>query len=465
MDDSQNQSGGPPHLPGDTLGEAESPMVPDNAHPEPGAPKGKLGLWRHLAISSFWFANNLHWGALGMIIIPSQGTRLEPFIHMKEAEITGWTIGMGAIVGTLVPPIVGALSDRCTSPLGRRRPYVIWGTVINLIGLALFYLGFINHNLATYIAGWMVVGLGNNIAVGAFSGIIPDVVPANERGMASSWMATQQQLGTIGGFLLGAMVLSKGRENDLLAITVIGVVLAAITAVTVAGTPERRLTESTKFGWTKQEILECFWIDPRKHPDFGWVWLTRAFFTMGWWLIQPILLYFMRDVVQSKDPAQAVSLLGAIVLVGAIPTGIAGGLISDRFGRKRIIFIAGMVMAVACLGFTAVGFLPVESRTMAVYTVAVLWGFGYGAYLSVDWALGTEVLPNPDHAGKDMGVWHLSMVVPQTFAAPLAGLMLNPFSSPGVVGYKFGGYALVFGVACVFMFLCGALIFRVKKGR
>jgi MFS family permease len=403
-----------------------------------------------------------------MIIIPSQATRLSAAFNaagsrITEGEITGWTIGMGAIVGALVPPIVGAFSDRCTAPLGRRRPFVIAGSLINILALAIFYWAFTQGILAGYILAWMLIGLGNNIAVGAFSGIIPDVVPKGERGLASSWMATMQQLGTIGGFIVGGVLMSTGREQDLLAIGLIAATLGVVTVITVSGTPERRLAHAERFRWS--ELKECFWIDPREHPDFGWVWITRAFFTTGWWLIQPILLYFMRDVVRAENPAGAVSVLGGIVLLGAIPTGIAGGVLSDRFGRKRIIFIAGMVMAATCLLFTSLGLMPVETRMTAVYVIAILWGFGYGAYLSVDWALGTDVLPNPEDAGKDMGVWHLSMVIPQSLAAPAAGLMLKPFVQPDGTGYEMGGYALIFGAACVFMFLCGALIFRVKKAR
>lgn len=439
---------------------AHDPALPAAA-PSPAA-ADRLGFWRHFAISSFWFGNNLHWGALGMILLPSQGTRLAGPVGMLEAEITGWTIGLGAVVGAVVPPITGALSDRCTSGLGRRRPFVILGTVLNVLALALFYLAFQAQTFAGYVAAWMLVGLGNNIAVGAFSGIIPDVVPPRERAVASAWMATMQQLGTIGGFVLGGMLMTTGREQDLAALSVIAIVLAVVMLVTVAGTPERPIHEAEPFRLA--DLKSCFWINPREHPDFGWVWLTRAFFTTGWWLVQPVLLYFVRDIVRAENPAGAVSLLGGIVLIGAIPTGIAGGILSDRFGRKGVIFVAAMVMTVACALFATLGLLPESARMGAVYGIAILWGFGYGAYLSVDWALGTEVLPNPDDAGKDMGVWHLSMVVPQSLAAPAAGLLLAPFVV-GEQGYGYGGYALVFGVSGVFMFLCGALIFRVKRGR
>lgn len=452
----------PPHLPPDPMAEAGTPPAREA---ESGLPEPEVNLraGQHAAISSFWLGNNLHWGALGMIVLPSQAERLSGPVHIPEAQITGWTIGLGAIVGTLVPPLVGAWSDRCRSPLGRRRPFVIWGTLINLVALGLFLLAFLQQSFTGFIAAWMLVGLGNNIATGAFSGIIPDVVPRGQRGLASSWMAGMQQVGTIGGFILGGQLMKKGSENDAGAMLVIVVVLLLTMAAAVAGTPERRLMHSSPFPF--RDILTLFWIDPRRYPDFGWVWITRAFFTTGWWLIQPNLLYFMRDVVGASNPAGAVSLLGGVVLIGALATGIAGGTLSDRLGRRPIIFAAAMMMTLACILFALVAWLPAGARLAAVYAIAVIWGFGYGAYLSVDWALGTEVLPSQSDAGKDMGVWHLSMVVPQALAAPAAGLLLQPFYRGEGQGYNSAGFTLLFAVACTFMFLCGALIYRVRGAR
>lgn len=436
------------------------------AHPaDPAAAEQRsLTLWQQFAVSAFWFGNNLHWGALGMIVVPSQSKRLALATGaMTEGEILGWTIGLGAVVGALVPPLVGAFSDRCTHALGRRRPFVLAGTILNIAALFVFYLAFRAQSLPGYVLAWMLLGLGNNVAVGAFSGIIPDVVPLRDRGVASSWMATQQQLGTIGGFVLGGILLAAGRERDLLALSAIAAVLGVVTIITLAGTPERRLARAEPFRWS--ELKDCYWIDPRLHPDFGWVWITRASFTMGWWLVQPVLQFYLADVAGARDPVAAVSILGGVVLLGAIPTGIAGGVLSDRHGRKRIIYLATLVMAITAVGFAAVAALPAELRLPAVYLLAICWGFGYGAYLSVDWALGTEVLPNAEDAGKDMGVWHLSMVVPQALAAPAAGLLLRPFSHGAGHGYSPGGYVLVFLAACIFMYLAGAFIFRVKRGR
>src|SRR5207253_5627533 len=134
-------------------------------------------------LSAFWFANNLHWAALAAVMIESQSERFA-FAHpggLDKARITGLVIAVGSIIGAITPPLAGALSDRSLSPMGRRRPFVIAGTVINVLGLYLAWLAFTHLSLVGYILSYLVIQLGNNIAIGAYSGIIPDVVPEDQR--------------------------------------------------------------------------------------------------------------------------------------------------------------------------------------------------------------------------------------------------------------------------------------------
>src|SRR5262245_30629351 len=90
------------HLP--TPAPSPAAVVETSAGDEPVK---KLPLWEHLAISSFWFAVNLHWVALLMIILPSQSERLAPILGIPKADISGWTLAFGALIGAIVPPIVG----------------------------------------------------------------------------------------------------------------------------------------------------------------------------------------------------------------------------------------------------------------------------------------------------------------------------------------------------------------------
>ena len=149
--------------------------------------------------------------------------------------------------------------------------------------------------------------------------------------------------------------------------------------------------------------------------------------------------------------------------VGATLTGYYGGAISDRIGRKVVVRLANYWMAGSATLF-------IFCRSSAeVLVAAVLFGLGYGAYISVDWALGTDVLPNRDEAGKDMAVWHVSMVLPQTLAAAPAAMLIDSFGhrvmlegGQPVMHYHSGGYVMLFAVAAVLLAIAASLLRRIK---
>ena len=92
--------------------------------------------------------------------------------------------------------------------------------------------------------------------------------------------------------------------------------------------------------------------------------------------------------------------------MGAIVSTLAAGVLSDRHGRKLMVYISGGIMGVVGLIFVFF-----HSFVLAVL-MGVVFGLGYGAYESVDWALASDVLPSMDDYAKDMGVWHVAMVLP-----------------------------------------------------
>jgi MFS family permease len=212
-----------------------------------------------------------------------------------------------------------------------------------------------------------------------------------------------------------------------------------------------------------RNLLKHFWVDPRKHPDFAWVWITRALVTMGMWTVQPFLLYYLRDVIRVANPEETVGKMLGMVLIGATFTGLLGGYLSDRIGRKRVVYFANGMIAVI-----AVGFLFAHSLT-AVYLLGILYGLGYGAYYSVDWALGCDVLPNKEDTAKDMGVWHIAMVLPQSIAPSIAGLLLANIglvtkdAEGKILHYGMSGYVAIFVLAAGFLLL-GAVLLRNVKG-
>ncbi len=427
--------------------------------PKPVFPGG-MRARDHFSVAAFWFGINLLWGALLIIIIPSQMKQVAP---ERPAETTGLLLGVGAIPALLVPLIVGPFSDRCRSKLGRRRPYMIVGTAINLVGLALVWIAGLRLLLPLYFVGYLVTNIGNNIASGAYNGVIPDVVPVDERGVASGWMAAMSQLGTVLGVLSAALLMNAGRPAE--SLIVVGLSLVLFLAFTVFGVRERpRAFPSGRLNLTG--FIKGLWIDPRKYPDFAWVWITRALVVMGLWTVQEYMQFYLVDVIGVPEAGKEL-VAGKILvlsLICATITGLIGGAVSDRIGRKRVVYIANATIAVACFAFL------LSPSIVYAYVVACIFGLGFGAYYSVDWALGCDVLPNKEDAGKDMAVWHISMVLPQSVALPVAGALLGAFghhTTHGPAGlvthYTHNGYTAIFSLAAIFLLL-GAVLIRNVRG-
>lgn len=371
----------------------------------------RLGFLDHIKLSLFWFGSNLIWGAFLGPVLAQQMTVLAP---KNTSQALGYLYSLGALPALLVPLIIGALSDRCTSRFGRRRPYIAWGGVIGIGGLSLMLMAANQLSLPLYFAGYLVLQLGMNTAIAAFSGIIPDQVPENQRGTASGYMAVMSNVATlIGGVGSGLLV----GDNPPLVYTLLIIVFGFFLILSVWGIKENRLEGPVpKMRWKPYfRSLYQVLIDFR---DFRWVWITRFLMMLGFYAVSPYILYYLRDKLGILQPSAEAGIVMGLILVGATISGLIGGAISDRTGRKPIVYVASGIMAVMILSF-------IFFRTLEAALVAgLLFGIGYGAYISVDWALGADVLPSKVDAAKDMAVWHVAMVLPQQIAPLISGELL-----------------------------------------
>ena len=424
----------------------------------------KMSAFQQAMLSFYWFATNAHWTAIMMVLMPSQ---------VKSAvggdikgSMLGLALGIGAFMSMIVAPAFGALSDRIKLPGGRRKPWMIIGTIGNVIGL--FGLAYCIQpgnpdSLGTWTIAFLWVELFNNIATAPYSALIPDMVPAEQRGSASGWMGLMTVLGMFVGGITGFMIGGIGIVGVyylLMGVMVLGLV------VTLVAVKEQQVYEVRSFSWSE------FWrglYDPFKHSNFTWVFLTRLLVTMGVYTVQEFLQYYMGDVVGApyilagvgeiaKTPEEAVSFFILPLLLGAILCSLVAGVLSDRYGRKLMVYISGGLQ-----GVVALVLIFSHNFTLAVLT-GVIFGLGYGAYESVDWALASDVLPSMDDYAKDMGVWHVAAVLPQVIATPFAGFLLDNFQRVGKAqNIPNLGYTVIFSIAVVF-FALGTFFVKQIKG-
>lgn len=399
----------------------------------------------------FWFANNVHWVSLMSIIIPSQVAK---FLGDKEQNLP-MVMVWGTLVAVLVHPYAGALSDRIRSRMGRRRPFLLWGTLINVAGL--IYMA-TTDSLLTMTIAFILIQTANNFANAPYTAIIADRVPAEQRGKASGWFGLMSVLGSIGGAAVAGLILDKTVpiEQYKSQLFIVYGLLAAVQTIAVLLTWWKVKEEPAPGGRpiTWQEFKGLFWVDHKKYPDFSWVYITRFLMQQGQWAIFFYLQYFFEDVM-GLPGEHTVFQFNAACMIAATGAVLYAGSLSDRVGRKVLVYAAGALMTTVATLFI---FFPVPQL---VLVGGAIFGLGFGTFSSVDQALVTDVLPNKDDYGKDMGIWQIASILPQITGIVIGGLTLTFFRSlPDHMGYS-----ILMGVTTLFFGLGTYFIHKVKGVR
>jgi MFS family permease len=203
-------------------------------------------------------------------------------------------------------------------------------------------------------------------------------------------------------------------------------------------------------------ILRLFDFNPRRDPDFAWVLATRLVMMLGIYTIQTFLEFYMKDAVGVPHPEQAATSFVILVSFTSLASAFGAGWLSDHFGRKRLVYISGSMMALVGVVFVVTHALPI------VITAGALFGLGYGAYQSVDWALVAEVLPSGGTFARDMGVWNISLSLPQVIAPVLGGPIIDAFNA---MGHPVQGFQILFTMAIIYCILGTVTVRFIRRVR
>ena len=439
--------------------------VPDAARPVAAT---QPGFWRLNGINLFWLASQGLWNAI-YVLLAISATVAAPD---RKVLVVGQATAAGGVLAAFVPILTGWMSDRTTGRWGRRSPWILGGAVINILGLVLLAWA---PNAWALVAAYLVLQLGNNAALGAFAGIIPDLIPEDRRGGASGLLNSASILGTLVCLGLVLLVLSRLGSTAIGAASgylVIAALLAVCTVVSLAvlheaphmapSRPRAALTADAVVRGVRDALA------PLRDRDFFWVLATRIFQTLGIWTILPFVPFYFQEVVTAPNYGAASDLWLLAVLAGGLPLAIACGYISDRVRRRKVfVYLSSGLQALVAgvLVFTLISDLPL------IYSLGLIFGLGYGAYSSVDWALACDVLPDQQgSAGKDMGLFHASLTLPQVFAPALLAPILYFLNRSGhsLVGVHTGGnlgFRIVFASAAIWFVLATVMVTRIRGVR
>ncbi len=392
-------------------------------------------------LSAYWFATAFKWTLVLFVLLPARVAELVP--AGEKASRLGLLFGAGAVMATLGPPLMGWLSDRYPTRYGRRLPYLAAGSLAT--ALALFWMAYAKTYPLLFLA-YLFLQAADDLATGPYSALIPDLVPRARRGTASGWMGALQA---------SAQIVAGGMAFLVASLPLLFWLIAAVNLL-AAGLTVVYLEEPQNPQGRREGLLESVLL-PWRDADFRWVFWTRFLVMFGQYLVQTYLQYYLADVVRvfaafgrvlTRLASQAIGLLVFLISLGGAVASVPAGRLSDRLGRKPLIYASGVGLAM--LLFPVLLF----PRYDVLLLLALFFGVGYGIYAAVDWALVADVLKRPEAHATEMGVWQTSIVLPQILAGLLGGAV------DGLNRARFGlGYAAVFVLAAA-SFLLGTLLVR-----
>ena len=358
----------------------------------------------------------------------------------------GLVMGVGAAFALIANPLVGRLSDRTTSRWGMRRPWILGGAIVGLGGFAL--IGVASSVLVVLIA-WCLVQASMNAVLAAANATLPDQVPVSSRGKVSGIIGITTPIGILAGSFLVNFL-----PGDFERFFVPGAIALVLVVVFVLLLKDRRLAEKPADRFTVGTFFGSFVFNPRKHPDFGWTWLTKFFVMFGYAGIATFLpLYLVTKFGLDEQGAVGIILAANLASMAAMAiSSPLGGFLSDKIGKRRpFVAVAGLIMVVGLV------ILAVAPDITTVIVAQAIIGLGAGSFLSVDLALATEVLPNPDDVAKDLGVLNIANALPQSIAPAIA---------PGIIALgaatPLGGYTTWYLFGALVALAGAVLVYRIK---
>jgi len=401
-----------------------------------GRPVGTLPAFQIVQLSVYWFGINAIWGGLNLIL----QHRMDDLVG-KENAGSGLALVtfLGAVVAILVQPTIGTISDYTITRWGRRKPYIAIGAVLDVV----FLIGVATSNTYVSVIAFIVMlQISSNFAQGPFQGYVPDLVPGAQVGFASGLMGLMIILGRIGGVAIASIGLFTG--SFVVATIGLGLLELATAIVTLITVDEGRVAAPRDGRSWLQIAMGAWGLDILKERSFVWLLGSRLFVLMATVTLTDLIFFYMSRSIGLSDAEIGIwiNVATALLAVATAVTTFPAAKLSDRIGRKTMVYFTCVLGSVGMLGVA----LAPNIIVAIIFVIPV--GVAAGAFLAVDWALMTDIVPKAT-SGRYMGISNVVTGAAGPLAIAIGGIAMDrvgalDFSLGPRVAYLFalGYYAL-----------------------
>ncbi|GAA3292432.1 MFS transporter [Dactylosporangium vinaceum] len=365
-------------------------------------------------------------------------------------DYLGYITGAGAMVPLLLSPLLGVLSDRTRSRLGRRRPWMLGGTVIGVVSLVVMALA---PSILVLGLGWLLAQLGWGTTFANLQTSTADRLPEEQRGRVAGLSGFAQQIGPVVG-----VVIAGGLSGSNLLLFLVPGAIGVLLVVLFTGVVPERDSRGLAVGepLSVATLAAKYLYHPRRYPDFSWNWLGRFLFYLGLTFNTTFTAFFFADRldVPVEEVAGLIAVLGGVGVLATAAGAIGGGFLSDRLHRRRpFVLAAGSVFGLGAV------LMAVAPGRPVLFAGSLICSLGIGAFAAVDQALLLDVLPERQTAaGRFMGITGFATSIPQASGPFIAPLFLAVGAAGGAKNYT-----LLYAVAAACTVLGGLVVLRIKS--
>ena len=338
-----------------------------------------------LAICAFWQMYNN--------VIPLILTNT---FHMNES-LSGAIMAADNVLALFLLPLFGSLSDKCKSPMGRRKPFILAGTVLSVLLMLLVpvldnrYFSYPSKGLSMVfvcVLGLLLIAMGTYRSPAV--ALMPDLTPKPFRSRANAVINLMGALGGIIYLILASILYSEARTKGLahvnylplfLIVAAIMVLSLLIVLFTINEPALRLQVENYEKDHPEQETAPVGDDGSRTLPPAVKRSLIFLLISVSLWFISYnavetwFTTYAQRMWGMSLGSA---SLCLTIATGGAILSYIPIGQAAARFGRRRVI-IAGVILLASCFFVLFIYTLLSGSFHPVLYLLLLLIGLAWAA--------------------------------------------------------------------------------------
>lgn len=327
------------------------------------------------------------------------------------AALYSLVAGVGGLISIPASPIAGRLSDVSGSRFGRRRPYIVTGGVVALVGAGILAT---TSSTVTLVSGWALVMIGNQVSLVPFWAMISDRVSPKRQGLLAGLAGAMQS----GAALAGTWYAARAHSTTtmLIAPPAVGLGLVLLFAVLV---PEQQVLSTEPANLT--QVLRGLVFNPIRERGLVFALVAIGLLTAAISVTTLYALYYLRGPlgVGGSTALEDLFRLTLISNVCALAAAPVAGHIGDRLGRRSSVYGSAAILAAAGL-LTIQATKTVDGLFIGAAFIGVASGVFAGQSLSLVMSLGDASV-----GGRNLGLVSVAMQLPYSLVPLVASVLLR----------------------------------------